>query len=219
MQHSMSETSTDESPAHEPHRYSAQEVLARLQSDAQAGLSAQEASRRLQELGPNTLAEQAQPSAWRKFLAQFTDILVVLLLVAALISAGLWLVERDSALPFEALAIFAIVVLNAIMGYLQEARAERAVAALQKLSAAQATVIRDGVRQRVPAAEIVPGDLLLVEEGDTVPADARLIESVSLQMAEAALTGESQPASKSVAPIPGQVLVGDRHNMVFPGPR
>lgn len=217
MQHSMSETSTEESPAHEPHRYSAQEVLARLQSDAQAGLSAQEASRRLQELGPNTLTEQAQPSAWRKFLAQFTDVLVVLLLVAALISAGLWLVERDSALPFEALAIFAIVLLNAIMGYLQEARAERAVAALQKLSAAQATVIRDGVRQRIPAAEIVPGDLLLVEEGDTIAADARLIESISLQMAEAALTGESQPASKSVAPIPGEAPVGDRHNMIFSG--
>jgi len=202
MQHTMSQP-----VASEPHRQSAEQVLASLQTDAHAGLSGQEAARRLQELGANTLTEQAQPSAWRKFLAQFTDVLVVLLLVAALISAGLWLVERDSALPFEALAIFAIVLLNAIMGYLQEARAERAVAALQKLSAAQATVIRDGVRQRIPAAEIVPGDLLLVEEGDTIAADARLIESISLQMAEAALTGESQPASKSVAPIPGEAPV------------
>ncbi|RMW94631.1 cation-translocating P-type ATPase [Pseudoxanthomonas spadix] len=212
MQHTMSQP-----VASEPHRQSAEQVLASLQTDAHAGLSGQEAARRLQELGANTLTEQAQPSAWRKFLAQFTDVLVVLLLVAALISAGLWLVERDSALPFEALAIFAIVLLNAIMGYLQEARAERAVAALQKLSAAQATVIRDGVRQRIPAAEIVPGDLLLVEEGDTIAADARLIESISLQMAEAALTGESQPASKSVAPIPGEAPVGDRHNMIFSG--
>jgi Ca2+-transporting ATPase len=212
MQHTVSQA-----VAGEPHRQTAEEVLAAFRTDAHAGLTGQEVLLRIQGHGANILAEKAQPSAWWKFLAQFTNVLVVLLLVAALISAGLWLVERDSALPFEALAIFAIVLLNAIMGYLQEARAERAVAALRKLSAAQATVMRDGVRQRILATGIVPGDILLVEDGDTVPADARLIEAVSLQMAEAPLTGESQPASKTVAPIAGEALVGDRHNMIFSG--
>ena len=114
--------------------------------------------------------------AWRKFLAQFQDVLVILLLVATAISAGLWLYERESALPYEAIAIFAVVLLNAVMGYVQESRAEAAVAALRQMSAAHANVIRDGERQSIPAAEIVPGDLILIEEGDTIPADARLIQ-------------------------------------------
>ena len=115
------------------------------------------------------------------------------------ISAGLWLYERDSALPYEAIAIFAVVLLNAIMGYVQESRAEQAVAALRQMSAAHANVIRDGERQSIPAAEVVPGDIILIEEGDTVPADARLIQSTALQTAEAALTGESLPVSKDIA--------------------
>ena len=125
--------------------------------------------------------------------------LVILLLVATLISAGLWLYERDSALPYEAIAIFAVVLLNAVMGYIQESRAEEAVAALRQMSAAHANVIRDGERQSIPATEIVPGDIILIEEGDTIPADARLIQSTALQTAEAALTGESLPVSKDTA--------------------
>ena len=122
--------------------------------------------------------------------------LVILLLVATAISAGLWAYERDAALPYEAIAIFAVVLLNATMGYVQESRAEAAVAALRAMSAADATVIRDGERRSVPAAELVPGDIILIEEGDTIPADARLIESTALQTAEAALTGESLPVTK-----------------------
>jgi hypothetical protein len=113
--------------------------------------------------------------AWRRFLAQFTDVLVILLLVAASISAGLWLYERDSALPYEAMAIFAIVILNALMGHVQQARAENALAALRQMLAAHATVIRAGARQSIRATELVPGDVILVEGGDTVPADARLV--------------------------------------------
>ena len=95
--------------------------------------------------------------------------LVILLLIATAISAGLWLYERESALPYEAMAIFAVVLLNAIMGYIQESRAEEAVAALRQMSAAHANVIRDGERQSIPAAEVVPGDIILIEEGDTFP--------------------------------------------------
>jgi Ca2+-transporting ATPase len=133
-------------------------------------------------------AEKPVP-AWRKFLAQFQDVLVILLLIATSISAALWLYERESALPYEAMAILAVVLLNAIMGYVQQSRAEEAVAALRQMSAAHANVVRGGERQSVPAAEVVPGDIILIEEGDTVPADARLIQSTALQTADAALTG------------------------------
>ncbi len=154
---------------------------------------------------------------WRKFLAQFQDVLVILLLIATLISAALWLYERESALPSEAIAIFAVVLLNAIMGDIQQSRAEQAVAALRQISAAHANVIREGERRNIAAAEIVPGDIILIEEGDTIPADARLIQSTALQTAEAALTGESLPVSKDTAPITEEIGLGDRSNMVFSG--
>ena len=142
---------------------------------------------------------------------------MVLLLVATAISVVLWLLERDAAAPYEAIAIFAIVLLNAIMGTAQQARAEKAVAALRAMSAAQAKVVRGGERRNILAAEVVPGDLLLVEEGDTIPADARLIETTALQTAEAALTGESLPVTKDPARLDGEVPLGDRRNMLFSG--
>jgi P-type Ca2+ transporter type 2C len=212
MQSALSETAKVE-----PYQRSVHEVLASLSTDARSGLSEAAALERLKRYGANALTAEKSIPGWRKFLAQFTDALVILLLVAALVSAGLWLFERDSALPFEAMAIFAIVVLNAVMGYAQQARAEQAVAALQKMSAAKANVVRDGVRQSVPATDIVPGDVVLIEAGDTVPADARLIEATALQMAEAALTGESLPVGKDIVPIVGDATLGDRRNMIFSG--
>ena len=188
-----------------------------LGTDLQRGLDDDEARRRLERDGRNELAAEPPIPAWRRFLAQFQDVLVVLLLVATAISAVLWLIERDAALPYEAIAILAVVLLNATMGYLQEARAEAAVAALRAMSAADATVVRGGRRQSVPAADVVAGDVMLVEEGDTIPADGRLVESASLQTAEAALTGESLPVAKDVAAIDGDAPLGDRHNMVFSG--
>ena len=161
-------------------------------------------------------AEKPVP-AWRKFLAQFQDVLVVLLLVATAISAVLWFLERDAAWPYEAIAIFAVVLLNAVMGYVQQARAERAVAALKRMSAAQARVIRDGERESVAATDLVPGDILVIEEGDTIPADARMLQSIALHAAEAALTGESLPVAKDTSPLPADTVLGDRHNMVFSG--
>jgi Ca2+-transporting ATPase len=191
--------------------------LTSLGTDAHLGLSEAEARARLEKCGRNELAAEEPVPAWRKFLAQFEDVLVILLLGATLISAGLWLYERESALPYEAIAILAVVLLNAIMGYIQQSRAEEAVTALRHMSAAHATVIRDRTRQSIPASEVVPGDIIFIAEGDTVPADARLIQSVALHIAEAALTGESLPVSKGVAPIAEETGVGDRNNMTFSG--
>jgi Ca2+-transporting ATPase len=201
----------------EPYRTHGDEVLAALGSDARRGLSEDEARRRLERHGANELPAESPPPGWKKFLAQFADPLVVLLLVATAISAVLWMLERDSALPYEAIAILAVVLLNALMGYIQEARAEEAVAALRRMSAAQANVIRGGVRQSVPATGLVPGDVMLIEEGDTIAADARVIASTALQTAEAALTGESLPVSKDTRALEGEVSLGDRHNMVYSG--
>lgn len=172
---------------------------------------------RLEKHGRNELTAQAAVPLWRKFLAQFTDVLVILLIVAGAISAAIWWFEGRSSLPYEALAIFAIVILNAVMGYVQEASAEASLAKLRAMSAADATVLRDGERRRVPAAELVPGDVILIEEGDTIPADARLIQSTALQTAEAALTGESMPSSKDTTIVAADAPLGDRRNMVFSG--
>ena len=200
-----------------PYRQSANEVLTALGTDARTGLSEKEAQARLERYGKNELTAEKPVPAWRKFLAQFQDMLVILLLFATLISAGLWLYERDSALPYEAIAIFAVVLLNAVMGYVQQSRAEEAMAALRQMTAAHANVIRDGTRQSIPAADIVPGDIIIIEEGNTVPADARVIQSTALQTAEAALTGESLPVLKDNLTITEEVGLGDRDNMIFSG--
>ena len=199
------------------YRMTAEEVVAELGSDPRHGLSGQDASARLRQYGPNELETEKPEPAWRRFLAQFQDVLIILLLVATAISLGLWVYERDSALPYEGLTIFAIVLLNGILGYVQETRAEQAVAALRAMSANEATVLRAGERRSVPAAELVPGDVVLIEEGDTIPADARLIGSTALQTMEASLTGESVPVSKDVSPVKEEVGLGDRRNMVFSG--
>src|SRR4026207_1657747 len=187
----------DHSPRVQPYQQPVDQVLAAFHTDARLGLTEPEARSRLERYGRNDLTADAPVPAWRKFLAQFQDALVVLLLVAAGISAALWFYERDSALPYEAIAIGAVVVLNAIMGYVQEARAESAVAALRQMAAAHARVLRDGEPSSVLATDVVPGDIVLIEEGDTIPADARVIRSTALQTAEAALTGESLPVHKN----------------------
>ena len=199
------------------YRQSVDELVAALQTDTRHGLTDADAHSRLERDGRNELAAEKPTPAWRRFLAQFQDVLVILLLIATAISAGLWLIERDAALPYEAFAIFAVVLLNATMGYVQEARAEAAVAALRAMAASYATVIRAGQRRNVPATDIVAGDIIVVEEGDTIPADARLIESAALQTAEAALTGESLPVTKSTTSISDDLPIGDRENMIFSG--
>ncbi len=155
--------------------------------------------------------------AWRKLLAQFADPLIYLLLAAALVSVVAWASEGADGVPYEALVIAVIVVLNGLLGFVQEARAEQAVAALQRMAAARAAVVRDGRTQRIPAADVVSGDLLVLAEGDAVSADARLVEVSSLTVAEASLTGESEAVAKETAALDGPAALGDRLNMVFDG--
>jgi Ca2+-transporting ATPase len=199
------------------YRQPAEQVIFTLGSDTERGLSTDEARARLALYGPNELRAEKPVPGWRKFLAQFQDVLIILLLIAAGISLVVWLYQRDEALPYETLVIFAIVLLNGILGYMQEARAEKSVAMLRAMAAAEASVLRDGQPRRVTATEVVPGDIILVEEGDTIPADGRVIRSIALQTAEASLTGESLPVSKDIDPLVEDVGIGDRSNMLFSG--
>jgi Ca2+-transporting ATPase len=199
------------------YRERADAVVTALGSDTARGLSADEAKRRLEQYGLNRLKSAPETPWWRRLLEQFQNVLVIILLVATVISAAEWLLQepRETALPYEAIVIMAIVILNALLGYIQEARAERSVRALMALAAPESTVIRDGERQRIAADEIVAGDIILVEAGDKIPADARLIEEANLHTDEAPLTGESQPVAKDAHPVEGDVGIGDRRNMVY----
>jgi Ca2+-transporting ATPase len=210
-------TQSAQAPDAPAYRLPLDALLTSLATDPRVGLTSAEAAQRISRFGRNELDAEPPVPAWRRFLAQFEDVLVILLLVATAISTALWLFERDASLPYEAIAIFAVVLLNATMGFVQEARAEAAMSALRAMSAAEATVVRDGERRKTPAAGLVPGDLILIEEGDTIPADARLVDSASLQTSEASLTGESLPVMKDTVPPVGEVALGDRPNMVFSG--
>ena len=185
------------------------EVLKELNTNLSVGLSEKEAVRRIEEYGKNELEEQAKRSFFAKFAAQFADFLIIILLIAAGVSA--FVGERE-----DAIIILAIVVINAALGIYQEGKAEKSVEALQKLSAPNAKVVREGNLNVVPAADIVPGDVVVLEAGDIIPADLRFFESSNLKIEEASLTGESVPVEKDAkAKIVGDVGIGDRHNMGF----
>ncbi|HET9878773.1 MAG TPA: HAD-IC family P-type ATPase, partial [Candidatus Limnocylindria bacterium] len=201
----------------DPSLLDAGEVARRAGTDPTYGLTAAEAFDRLERFGPNRLDPAATVPTWRKFLAQFADPLIYLLLAAIVVSAAAWAIEGADGLPIEAIVIAAIVLANGVLGFLQERQAEAAVAALQRMAAPMAEVIRDGEPRSVVATELVPGDLLVLEEGNAVSADARLLTSVSLSVAEAALTGESEPVLKDASPLPAPASIGDRLNMVFSG--
>ncbi|MFZ2173179.1 MAG: HAD-IC family P-type ATPase, partial [Rhodococcus sp. (in: high G+C Gram-positive bacteria)] len=192
-------------------------VVESMRTDPDNGLTAVEASRRLASVGPNEITTERPVPAWRKFAEQFRDPLIYLLFAAIAISLAVWVVEGASGWPFDALVIAAIVVVNAVLGYLQQTRADRAVEALARMSAATATVVRDGVQAQVPTGELVPGDILVLAEGDTVAADARLLSGGALRVAEASLTGESEPVLKDGRTLPGPATLGDRLDMVFNG--
>lgn len=201
----------------EPWRRDADDVAASVGADIDRGLDGGEAVVRLHRLGPNELDPADQVPAWRKLLAQFADPLIYLLLGAVVVSLVAWFVDGAAGTPFEPIVILVIVFLNALLGYVQEARAERAVEALRQMTVAMAGVLRDGHAQRVPSTAIVPGDVLVLEEGDLIAADARLISASALTVAEAALTGESEAVLKQTDAITGPVGVGDRTNMVLQG--
>lgn len=191
------------------HALSIEEVLRILKTDPQTGLTSEEAKRRLDEYGPNELQEKPPPTFWERLWNQLTDFVVLILLVSAVISVllGDWI---------EAAAIMAIVVLNATIGVVQESKAEEALAALKKMAAPEAHVIRDGHRVMVPARELVPGDIVLLEAGTIIPADLRLIESMNLKIEEASLTGESVPVNKYAdRQLPEDAGLGDRRNMAY----
>ncbi|HLF93175.1 MAG TPA: cation-translocating P-type ATPase [Planctomycetota bacterium] len=192
-----------------PWGLAAEEVLRQVGSDAVRGLSASEAAARLAGSGPNELPSVRATPAWALLLGQFRNVLVVILLVAIVFSMAL-------GHAVEAAAIGAIALFSVTLGFVQEVRAEKAMEALRRLAAPDATVIRDGSAREVPGREVVLGDVILVSTGDVVPADARILETFNLHADEAALTGESAPAGKQAAALPaGEVALGDRKNMLF----
>ena len=174
------------------------------------GLSGQEAARRLAQYGPNELREGGKKSTLRIFLEQFLDFLVIILIIAAVVSAVLGDVE-------SMVVILAVITMNAILGTVQTVKAEASLDSLKQMSAPTAKVLRDGKILQIPGREVVPGDVVVLEAGDAVCADGRLLECASLKTAEAALTGESLPVEKLTDPIPGDAPLGDRKNMVFSG--
>lgn len=193
------------------HALQTEEVLNRLDTPLDVGLPSEEARRRLQEYGQNALTEAPPTSFWQMLWEQLNNFVVILLIVAAIVSAVL----GDYV---EAAAIMAIVILNAALGVVQERRAEQALAALRKLAAPDAHVIRDGSRQVIPATDLVPGDLVLLEAGNYVPSDVRLLEAINLRIEEAALTGESVPVQKdATARLETDIPLGDRKNTAFMG--
>ena len=213
-------------PQIDPSLADAQAVAASLGVDPNTGLSQAEAERRLAQYGPNELASAPPVPKWKKFLAQFKDPLVYLLLAATGISLVAWFIERANAtlgaeggeaLPFDAIVIVLILIVNAVLGYIQESKAEEAVEALSQMTAPQTNVLRDGKIARINTVDVVPGDVVVLGEGDSIPADGRLLAAASLRVAEASLTGESVPVGKNVDTLAEAKALGDRANMVFNG--
>ena len=200
-------------PATSPHWHAigAAEASQVLATDPVQGLAGAEAESRLAHVGPNLLQEGRQRGPWRILLDQFTDFMILVLLAAAVLSG----IIGDIA---DTLAIVAILLLNAIIGFTQEYRAAKAMAALRRIAAPTAAVVRDGNRTVIPAADLVPGDVVLLEAGNMVPADLRLAETVRMRVEEAALTGESVPVDKDAAALAdADAAIGDRRNMAFKG--
>ncbi len=198
------------------HSLDAETLLEKLHTHPQSGLSSEEAARRLAEYGPNQLAEAPRRTFLQLVIGQLNNFVVILLIAAALISAVVSYIEKE---PFiESAAILAIVILNAVLGVIQESRAEQSLAALKKLAAPDAQVLRDGRRVSLPANQLVPGDIVFLEAGNFVPADIRLLEAVNLRIEEAALTGESMPVEKNAATVlQADAAIGDRKNTAFMG--
>lgn len=206
----------------DPSLTEANEVAKALDVDTNTGLSSAEAQRRLEKFGPNQLASAPPVPKWKKFLAQFQDPLVYLLLAATVISLIAWFIERShgtagEVLPFDAIVIILILIVNAVLGYIQEARAEQAVEALAQMTAPQTSVLRDGKIVHINTADVVLGDIVVLGEGDTVSADGRLFAAASLRIAEASLTGESVPVGKKPDTLDSAKALGDRTNMIFNG--
>ncbi|MEG4580033.1 cation-transporting P-type ATPase [Microcoleus sp. MON1_C5] len=198
------------------HTVAIDKTLQQLSSNKDAGLSSQQVSERLQQYGPNELEETGGRSPWSIFVDQFTNIMLLMLIGVAVISAFLDI--RSNTFPKDAIAIFAIVILNGILGYFQEQSAEKALAALKNLASPLVRVVRDGKTSEIAAKELVPGDVMLLEAGVKIAADARLIETSNLQVRESALTGEALAVTKQAdLELPEDASLGDRLNVIFQG--
>ena len=201
-----------------PHSQSKDELLKNLSTSVQTGLSSERVSELAAKFGPNKLNEKKKKTNLQRFLEQFKDVMIIILLIAAMISFVIACIEGDPMEFFEPVLILLIVILNAIMGMVQESKAEKALDALKNMSAPHARVLRDGEEKVIDASQLVPGDIIRLEAGDFVPADARLLKSVSLKSEESALTGESVPSEKDAeAEVEEKAALGDRSNMVFSG--
>ncbi len=192
------------------HQLDPEKVVKKLES-SENGLSFTEAGRRLEQYGPNELIEKERKSLWMMFLDQFRDFMILVLIAAAIVAGVV-------GEPADTIAIAVIVLLNAVLGFVQEYRAEKAMAALKKLASPSATVIREGRPESIPAEKLVPGDLVLLEAGNVVPADIRLTEAIQLRIDESTLTGESTPVEKDTAALQeADLSIGDRRNMAYKG--
>jgi calcium-translocating P-type ATPase len=192
------------------HAMGADEALRVLDSDTRLGLASGEVSRRLEEFGFNKLPEESKNGPLKRFVMQLNNILIYVLLAAGFVKlmVGLWL---------DAAIIFGVVVINALLGFIQEGKAEKALNAIRNMLSGEARTLRDGQTRIVPSQDLVPGDIVLLESGDKVPADLRLVDVKNLRTEEAALTGESLPADKTTAPVSEKATVGDREDMAFSG--
>ena len=200
------------------HSEDLQSVLAEVDTNVETGLTKQEAKARIEKFGQNKLQEKKKKSWAARFFEQFKDVMIVILIIAAVVSFVIACVEKNPKEFFEPVLILLIVVLNAIMGVMQESKAEKALEALNNMSAPHARVIRDGEEKIINACDLVVGDIIVLEAGDFVPADARLIKSASLKSEESALTGESVPTEKDADKVvKAKAPIGDRANMIFSG--
>ena len=201
-----------------PHNQNKEELLSYLETDASRGLSVKKVKELQAKYGENKLKEKKKKSTFQRFLDQFKDVMILILIAAAIISFVIVCVEGNWGELFEPVLILLIVILNAVMGVYQEGKAEKALDALKNMSAPHARVIRDGEEKVIDASLLVPGDIIKLEAGDFIPADARLLESTSLKSEESALTGESVPSEKDAgAEVDEKAPIGDRTNMVFSG--
>ncbi|MGW8115555.1 cation-translocating P-type ATPase [Caproicibacterium sp. NSD3] len=196
------------------HHLTKEETAKKWKTDCQKGLKESQATSLLHKYGPNLLPEAKGESLIRRFFHQFSDFMVLILLIAAGVSFLTSFLQKDEDY-LDAIVILIIVTVNAVIGTLQESRAEKAISALRKMATPWAKVIRDGKTRKIPAQEVVPGDLVVLETGNLVPADVRLTETSDLRVEESALTGESVPASKGTDPLPEKIALGDRSNMCF----
>jgi len=192
------------------HAISVDEAATRLTTDTGKGLEASEAAKRLQKYGPNRLPEGKKRGPLMRFLSQFNNILVYVLLGAGFtkLMLNLWV---------DAAIIFGVVILNALLGFIQEGKAEKALESIRNMLSAEARTVRGGETRMIAAEQLVPGDIVLLESGDKIPADLRLVDANNLRTEEAALTGESVPADKSTSPVSTNATVGDRECMAFSG--